>query len=339
MVAIVKTKDPKQSYFFYRRYNFNMDICKVVYVGVDSTFVDLRDALLRNADVDETMAFLMFEDGTEAGTVCSDMELFLRHVTRDSAVVGVDVLNLFAAESEQECLNILSVVSDFMLGHCNKRHVLIPPVVKPSQMSMLDKFETVQVKSNTYNLESETPPCYPFSWCMRKNHRGFLVHIPSNWNSAGDALSLAGAKKYLQAILRYLKYSITEGLLEHNIESRIEKPGEGEQPGEQQGEQQVAVQGDVPVRGNGRGGQAQRGNNRGRGSGRGYSRGVRHGRGGRASRGGRGGHSQQDPCDFDLRVTIAKQKVKKEIQRLRQLLVESATRKHMQEFFNSIGKF
>ena len=73
---------------------------------------------------------------------------------------------------------------------------------------------------------------------------------------------------------------------------------------------------------------------RGRGS---WQRGGYRGRGGMQRGGyrGRGGSDRRD--DVDLRIVIAKSKVKKEVDRLKKLLVESATRKYLGDFFKDIS--
>ena len=326
--GVVRTKDQNQSYHLYRRQDFNMDICRYVYCAPESVFEDMVTTLITCDEMDETTAILGFEDGTSAEKICSDLESFLRHVTRDSAVVGLDLMFLFKSEDEQEMLNVMTALNDYMLSHWNKKHVLIPPIVSPSEMGALDKLEKVQIKVNSLNMEFETPPVFPFAWLMKTNRAGSLVHVDSNWVDDGKVISKAGSKKYLQCILRYLKYSINEGLLDyHDCTSRIARPEEG-------------GQGNAGGRGRGRGGhgRGRGGHGRGRG-GHGRGRGLARGRIGRyrGSNRGRGGSNCDQRSDTDLRVTIAKQRVKREIERLKALLVEAATRRHLQDFFADVA--
>ena len=348
MPAVIKTKDTRHSYYFYRHGSFNMDICKYVVCLQESGFDDLTTSLMTCPEMDETTAVLGFESGTSPEKVCQDLEAFIRHVTRESAVVALDLMSLYKSESEQEMLNILSVFNDYMLSHWGKKHVMVPPIVARNEMGSLDKIVKIQTKSNSLNMEYETPPVFPFSWVMKSNARGLLVHVISNWVENGAVLSKNATKRYVHCILTYLKHSINEGLCEaHDLTSRIE-PQEvavtdnsdgaaSSSSGGAEGQGPAAQDSGNAGRGRGLSGHGVSGHGvSGRGS---WQRGGYRGRGGmqRGGNRGRGGSDRRE--DVDLRIVIAKSKVKKEVDRLKQLLVESATRKYLEDFFKDISHF
>lgn len=223
-MMIIRSRMPKSKYFHYRLPGSNMNTCKIMYVGYEEVFTDFSATLRSMPGIDNSVACLLFEVGTEVGELVNELELFIKNCTNDDIKVVLDTMNMFKHLGLEDCQNILGALNEYLLCNWNVRSVFSPPLLSPSENNQWEEIVKIQEFVNQHNVNSGMNPLFPFRWVMRSNKNNLLHHVKSNWDENSEKLSLKGSKAYFRCIWMYIRDTMDTDQVSYDLTSRIEPP-------------------------------------------------------------------------------------------------------------------
>lgn len=218
MSSIIKTKRSGTKHYFYRLVDFDMSKCQCIYVGSESLFDDFSKTLKDAHGFNESIACLLFEDGTRLDELVNEIELFIKGTVQDVKII-LDIANMFQYEGVEECMRILKGIEEYLVFHSSVLYAFAPPVLSPFEKEK-DDIKALHKLVNEMNVVRGLSPLFSFRWVMKSKGRE-LLHVYCNWSNDGSYLSEIGSHRYFKGILKYLDYSFTGPTRPHNLESMI----------------------------------------------------------------------------------------------------------------------